>query len=295
MFGKVIVSWRILILGEHKFVTISPSANPLLLMHTNAIITEPFEIYRARSKDFLTSHQLGDYRRCPQLYHKKKLGKIEDEDRPAYLVGRALHTLALEGRKRFEEEFVVGGPINPKTGEMFGPATKAWTEWAEAQGKPVLTLAQFDMVEKMAESVRSHTLATDLLSSGVPEAVIRSIYRDIPCQIRMDWFDVYRCLVDLKSCDDITWFESDARRYGYMHQVAFYRAIVMQAIGIPIPVHFIAVEKKEPFRCGIWQVNLDILAQAQRENEAAIERLKRSQMSNTWPSGYEECRVFAAI
>jgi hypothetical protein len=264
-------------------------------MHTNTVIIEPFEIYRERSKNFLTSHQLGDYRRCPKLYLKKKLGMIKDEDRPAYLVGRALHTLALEGRKRFEDEFVVGGPINPKTGEIYGPNTKAWTEWAEEQGRPVLSLLQFDLVEKMAESVQAHALTVDLLSSGVPEAVIRSIYCDVPCQIRMDWFDPHRCIVDLKTCDDLTWFEQDAKRYGYVHQMAFYRAIVMQAIGIPMPVQFIAVEKKEPFRCGVWHVDMDILAQTQRENEAAIERLKRSQMSNTWPSGYEECRVFAAI
>ena len=58
-------------------------------------------------------------RKCPALYHKKKLGLIEDEDRPAYLIGRALHTLALEGRERFEAEYAVGGPINPKTGEVY--------------------------------------------------------------------------------------------------------------------------------------------------------------------------------
>jgi hypothetical protein len=178
---------------------------------------------------------------------------------------------------------------------MFGTNTKAWAEWAEAQGRPVLTRAQLDLVESMDEGIKAHALAVDLLSSGLPETVVRCVYHDLPCQIRMDWFDPHRSIVDLKTCDDLTWFEADAKRYGYLHQVAFYRTIVRQAIGIPMPVHFIAVEKKPPYRCGTWLVSPQSLVQAQKENDAAMERLKRSQLTNTWPTGYEECRVFDAI
>jgi hypothetical protein len=263
--------------------------------HGDVILREPAETYHALAKQFLSSHQLGEFRRCPLMYRKRKLGLIEDEDRPAFIVGRALHTLVLEGRDKFEAEYAVGGPVNPKTGELFGSTTKAWAEWAAAQGKPVLTVAQFDLVENMAEGVRANPIAVDLLSEGVAEGVIRAEYRGVPCQIRMDWFDPYRSLVDLKTCDDLTWFESDARRYGYIHQMAFYRAIVHVALGIPMPVHLIAVEKKEPFRCGVWQIHQDALAQAQKENEAAIERLKRCVASDTWPTGYEEKRLFDSL
>jgi hypothetical protein len=257
-------------------------------------LDEPFAQYHAQSKTHLSSHQLGDFRRCPLLYRRRKLGLIPDEDRPAYLVGRALHTLVLEGRDKFEAEYAVGGPVNPKTGEIYGSATKAWAEWAAAQGKSVLTVAQFDLVENMADGVRTNAMAVELFSEGIAEGVIRRDYCGVPCQIRMDWFDPYSSLVDLKTCDDLTWFEADARRYGYLHQVAFYRAIVMAAVGIPMPVHLVAVEKKEPFRCGVWQVHQDALAQAQKENEAAIERLKRCVASDTWPTGYENVRLFDA-
>jgi len=60
-------------------------------------------------------------------------------------------------------------------------------------------------------------------------------------------------------------------------------------------VHLIAVEKKEPFRYGVWQLSAEVLGIAQRENEQAIERLKKCQASNVWPTGYEELRVFDAI
>ena len=78
------------------------------------------------------------FRECPLLYRKWQLGEINDEDRPAYVVGRAAHSLILEGREEFDDQFAVGGPINPKTGAPFGAATKAFAEWAASNGKCVL-------------------------------------------------------------------------------------------------------------------------------------------------------------
>jgi hypothetical protein len=260
-----------------------------------SVFQEPENIYHEKSKQYLSSHQLGDFRKCPALHRKKKLGLIEDEDRPAYIMGRGLHKLVLEGRDKFEAGYAVGGPINPKTGQIYGSTTDAFAKWAAAQGKPVLTLSQFDMIENMADGVRANGIAVDLLSEGIPEGVVRSEYCDMPCQIRMDWFDPHRGIVDLKSCDDLTWFEADTRRYGYIYQMAFYRAVLAQVISVYMPARLIAVEKKEPFRCGVWQILPDCLNQAQKENEAAIERLKRCIATDTWPTGYEECRVFDFI
>jgi hypothetical protein len=259
------------------------------------IIHEPAEAYHAQADKYLSSHQLADFRRCPLLYYKKKAGLIPDEDRPAYVIGRALHTLVLEGRGTFEAEYAVGGPINERTGKPYGAQTKAFAEWAASHGKQVLTDAQSELVEKMAAGVRAHPLAMELLSSGEPECVVRAEYRGMPCQIRIDHFDVHRALIDLKTVDDTDHFEVDAKRYGYIYQMAFYRAVLRQVISLPMPVYFIAVEKKEPLRCGVWRVDEDVLNQAQRENEAAIERLKLCQETNTWPTGYAEMRVFDLI
>ena len=259
---------------------------------TSVIVREPADEYHAKAKEHLTSHQLGDFRKCPLLYRKRKQGLLAEENRPAYLIGRAVHTLVLEGHERFDQEYVIGGPVNPKTGMPFGPNTKAFAEWAASHGKPVLTDAQFDLVLKIADGVRAHQIASELLSEGIPEGVVRAEYCGLPCQIRMDWFDPHRGIADLKTCDDLTWFEVDAKRHGYVHQVAFYRAVLRQVISLPMPVYFIAVEKKEPFRCGVWKLHEDSLAQAQRENEAAIERLKLCIEADTWPSGYAEVRVF---
>jgi len=256
------------------------------------LLCEPADVYHAKAGEYLSSHLLADFRKCPPLYWQKVSGQIVDQDRPAYLVGRAAHTLILEGRERFDQDFAIGGPINPKTGEPFGSATKAFVEWQAQHGKAVLTQSQYALVQAMADSVRSHLEADELLRDGIAEGVVRTEYCDVPAQIRLDYFDPTKGIVDLKTTDDLTWFEADARRYGYAHQLAFYQAVLAKVIGLPMPVFMVAVEKRNPYRTGVWQVSDDTLRIARQENEAAIRRLLHCKAKNYWPTGYEERRVF---
>ena len=59
-----------------------------------------------------------------------------------------------------------------------------------------------------------------------------------------------------------------------------------------LPVHLIAVEKREPLRCGVWRMGEEVLGLAQKENEEAIERLKVCRENDDWPTGYEDIRIF---
>jgi len=229
---------------------------------------------------------------CPWLYRKKQLGLIPDTDSPALLLGRAIHCRILEGRDAYESQFALGGPINPKTNKPFGSTTKAFAEWAEAQGKPVLSQDNVELIEQMASGVAMNDEAVDLLLFGRSEGVVRAKYCDTPCQIRIDWTHPHRGIVDLKSTADLTWFENDARRRRYQNQVAFYQSVLAEVVGEHVPVYLIAVEKAEPFRCGVWRVTDDTLAIARQENEAAIKRLCRAWEIDAFPTGYEEIRFF---
>ena len=46
--------------------------------------------------------------------------------------------------------------------------------------------------------------------------------------------------------------------------------------------HKEAVEKREPFRCGVWQIAPNVLDQAQGENEEAMRDLKRCRETGDW-------------
>jgi len=260
----------------------------------NVLEAEPAEEYHAKAADLLSSHQLMDFMKCPWLHFKKRSGLIPDKDSPAYLIGRAAHSRILEGRDVYESSFAMGGPVNPKTNRPFGPKTKAFAQWAGEQGKPVLSNDQVDLVENLASGVSMNDKAVDLLLYGRSEGVVRADYCEAPCQIRIDWTHPHRGIVDLKTCDVIDWFEADARRYRYANQMAFYQSVLAQVTGQYVPVHIVAVEKREPFRCGVWRICNEALGMARSENEAAIGRLIRCRDAGFWPTGYEEVRILEA-
>ncbi len=255
------------------------------------IITEPSKLYHSKRGEFLSSHMLGDFRKCPELFRKKEAGQIKDGDKPAYAIGRAAHCLILEGKDVFHSQYIVGQAINEKTGKAYGKNTLAYQEWIADQEKEVISPSNFGFISRLQVAVELHNEAARLLENGIAEGVIRAGYRGIPCQIRMDFFGERHGLVDLKTCDDLTWFESDARRFGYVYQLAFYRAVLREVSKIKYPVHIIAVEKKEPFRCGVWKVSDQALDYAEMENVAAIERLKKCRAENIWPTGHEGIRI----
>ncbi|MFA7235760.1 MAG: PD-(D/E)XK nuclease-like domain-containing protein [Phycisphaeraceae bacterium] len=267
------------------------NTNDNLIIDLNVFVAEPADEYHAKAAEFLSSHQLLDFMKCPWLHHKKRSGLIADRDSTAYMIGRATHVRILEGRDVYEATFALGGPINKTTDKPYGKDTKAFREWAVAQGKPGVHHDDLALIENMASGVAMNDEAVDLLLYGRSEGVVRAEYCGTPCQIRIDWTHPHRGIVDLKTCDDLTWFEADARRFGYHKQMAFYRAVLAQVIDQFVPVHLVAVEKKEPFRCGVWRVSDDTLAIAQRENEAAIRRLLVCREQDAWPTGYEEIRV----
>ncbi|HEX7010502.1 MAG TPA: PD-(D/E)XK nuclease-like domain-containing protein [Phycisphaeraceae bacterium] len=267
------------------------NANDSLFIDFGALTTESAEEYHAKSSEYLSSHQLLDFMACPWLYRKKQMGLIRDGDTPALLVGRAAHVRILEGRDAYEAQFALGGPVNPRTGKPFGSNTKAFAEWAEAQGKPVLSHEQVELIEQMAAGVAMNNEAVDLLLYGRSEGVVRTEYCGTPCQIRIDWVHPHRGIVDLKTTADLTWFENETKRRRYHNQLAFYQAVLAEVIDEYVPVYLVAIEKAEPFRCGVWQVSDNTLAIARQENEAAIARLRKAWEIDAFPTGYEDIRV----
>ena len=111
----------------------------------------------------------------------------------------------------------------------------------------------------------------------------------------MDWLSREHGIVDLKTCDSLKWFEGDCRRFGYVFQMAFYRAVLREATGETVAVHLIAVEKNEPFSTGVWELSGDVLDQAEKVNEGALARYRKCLQTGEWPTGYEEIRVITSL
>ncbi|NRA38503.1 MAG: PD-(D/E)XK nuclease-like domain-containing protein [Planctomycetes bacterium] len=280
---------------NHAIIRWSKQQTNNTFINLEEMITEPDHVYQDKRADNLSSHALADYRDCPQKYYQKKQGIIGNPDSAAYAFGRAAHTRILEGEQIFTNNYVFGGPINEKTGKPYGEKTKKFAEWQEEQAKPVISLEHLDLIETMAEAVAGHSEAFALLNEGVAEKVARVDICDMPCQIRCDWMHPTKGLVDLKTCENLTWFENDLKRYGYIFQMAFYRAALNEFFGTDVDVHIIAVEKQAPHRVGVWHLIPSVLDHAEKINRAAMKALNRSQAKDFWPTGFEQVRQIDAL
>ena len=59
------------------------------MYNENFILQIPAEEYHAETKSgkYLSSHMLGDFRNCPELYRKKLAGEYVEPESQAYLIG----------------------------------------------------------------------------------------------------------------------------------------------------------------------------------------------------------------
>ena len=171
-------------------------------MNPEKFLNIPAEEYHAasRSGQYMSSHLLADFRESPELYRRKTNGEIAEAESPALALGRAAHCLILEGHAAFEEQYLVAdGPVNPKTNEPYGKATKAYAEWLAAQTREIVSPKDYGFIMKLQKSVWLHDAASALLDSGVSEATVRAEYCHVPCQIRMDWFSPEHGIVGQQS------------------------------------------------------------------------------------------------
>jgi hypothetical protein len=254
-------------------------------------IREPFESYRARRNAYLTSHQLIDAMRCPLTYKRKAEGLIVDAPRDYFVTGAAAHCLINEGIEAFEAQYVVGGPINEKTGRPYGDETKAFKEWAAAQTRQVISFEAYDLVCRLECAVRSHPIAADILSEGVAEGVLRNDCGTHKEQIRIDWFSRRYGIVDLKTCANLDEFERQVDEFGYVDQLAFYRRNVWRKTGDWVECRLIGVEKKEPHRVGVWLISPAKLDEADGRAAGACRDLHAYRMTDVWPTRFEQERT----
>lgn len=266
-------------------------------------LTIPAEEYHKATKEnkFLTSHRLNTFRKCPLEYIKRIKGEIVEGDTPAFTIGRATHTLILEGEEKFEEEYVVGdGPINEKTGKPFGRETLKFKEWAEKQTLPVIGSEEHALMLKMRDAVRGQDKAAELLEAGLAEVTVRTELGGEPVQARLDWYDPERdIIVDLKTCANVDKFMYDVRDFGYVAQLAFYAAAVRAARGDDkLPACWlVAVEKCEPYRVAVYHINYQTMDDALNGQGGkwglglfpAIDDLRACRYRNVWPTRYEGC------
>lgn len=249
----------------------------------------PEDIYHAegRSGAWLQSHALALFAKSPAAYDRMRRGAAcaKDEPTEAFAFGRAAHCYILEGPEEFFQRFSTdeARPMNPKTGKPFGTATKEYANWAATVGKEIVAHADMETILRMRAAVVSHPQAALLLRDGRAEVTVRARFAGLNCQIRMDYLTEPFGITDLKTCRNLDRFEWDALDYGYIYNQAFYHAVLREVTGADVACRIVAVEKAEPFRCGVWRIPPWAIDRAEKENLGRMERLRECIEADCWP------------
>lgn len=208
-----------------------------------------------------------------------------------------LHGSALHCRLQEPDEFArryVRGPVNDKTGEQYGAATKAWEKaQQEADDAGLVLYRDAWNLDAMAEAVKSHPDTRRLLD-GRPLIEATLVWRDektgLMCKARPDNLNFGAGLF----CDVKTTvsahpglFARSAAEYGYFDQAAHYGNGLRTLTGRDFDCYLIPVEKTPPFAVGCYPIGLEDLEAARARVEWALAKIAEAEKTGVWP-GYRE-------
>lgn len=178
-------------------------------------------INHSKLKHFKNSIKHGHYRLSEKIAQT-----------PAMRLGTAIHTLVLEPHK-YQSEYCIGGPINPKTETTYGSGTKKFAEWMEEQGEDKIFLSNQDAEKANAISQavkRNEDAARVLRQSNLKECAMTWVDEEtgFKCKCLIDFASTDgRFIGDLKSISgNLTYdsLSSTLYKMDYHQQFSFYNA-----------------------------------------------------------------------
>lgn len=178
-----------------------------------------------------------------------------------------------------------------KNGAWSTDEAKAFVAEAEAAGKVVLKQADLDVVDAMAEALKSNAFAMRLLADGIPEQSI--CWRDEETKLllrgRSDWttrLDDQPIIVDYKTCDDANpdQFRWEAGKWGYPMQDSWYREGYEALTGQPHGFVFIAQEKKAPYLSSVVEIDDEAREIGAQRNRVARRIFLDCMTRDEWPA-----------
>jgi len=228
--------------------------------------------------------------KCPAMYKRRYIDGIASDPTPAMILGSAVHTATLEPDK-FDAEYACAPEINRRT-----KAGKAeWEQFqADNEGKTVLSATDHATAMAMAEAVKKHPVAGNILANGEAEASI--FHRDERTaelvKVRPDWM-IEDCLVDLKTTQDGSKdaFARACANFRYHVQAAMYNDVVTAQTGRIINNFiFIVVERNEPYNVSVYVADNDMISLGRELYRSDLATYAECKHSGNWP-GYNHNKI----
>lgn len=243
---------------------------------------------KGRSEKIVSSHKIINFIKNQVLFAINEAGP-EREETASMAIGSAVHKFILEGKEAFDAEYMIGGLINPKTGKAYGIDSDKQREYMAQMGKKIVSDELYADILDMYNNVKNHDLACQLLTGHIAEGVIRGEINGVRCQVRPDAINIFG-MTDLKTCDDLDFFEYDIKNYRYDLGSSFYNYAIGEATGILIPTYIVAVEKIKSHRVGVWEVSEHTMAKARHVIDLALEDMETARETGIYKSNFEEIK-----
>jgi len=158
---------------------------------------------------------------------------------------------------------------------------------ADNQDAIILTAAEYDKAQRMAEAVLFDPAAAPLLQGCVYEGTLLFDLEGRPCRVTPDIRHPVTHVADLKTCKSAQpeEFLRDARYRFYDAQVAWQRLGTQMALGYrPSAGYIIAVESAPPWEVTVIEVTEARLDAGEERCREWLRRLLECEVDNTWPS-----------
>lgn len=219
--------------------------------------------------DYLSSSRLKWYANSPK-YFKHKIDTPEEETSNALRFGSLFHGLMAafadrngtwDGYRVWRSGIAVfEPPVNEKTGQPYGAATKAYKEahdafLSDSGGKTIATAEEVDLIHAMAQSLLDDCGATSeqvrkLLKWGEAEVSHFVEYEGCKFKFRPD-LETKQKIVDWKtvSTDDLSErsINSIISKFGYDISAAFYQFMEHEQSGKWKQFYWVFVSKTPPY------------------------------------------------
>ena len=227
----------------------------------------------------LGSTDLKNLLRSPAHYKAAKEAPLESE---ALRVGTLVHECILE-----PDTWALRRDL-PEVNKRTKAGKEKLAEFYEVAGEEGwLPVEPKDraLCEGMRESVMGHRLVRAVLESADKKEQSCFWHDQVDCKARFDGL-AEGLVLDLKTTQDASpgAFRTAVARYGYHVQAAHYCAGAHAVTGEWPDYAILAIEKKPPYACAVYQLDEQAMAVGSEQREVAISRYIRCQQEGKWPA-----------
>jgi exodeoxyribonuclease VIII len=230
----------------------------------------------------VSNSMLSLLKQSPRLfYNRYELGQYT-EATPAMKFGSLLHCMVLEPEQVLKRYVVV-----PRLDMRFKESKQKFSELMDAnRGKESVSAEIFQQAAIAANYVRIHPEFEPFTKT--PQLIEKRIDFEVngfACRSKLDMICPDQQVIwDVKTTQDASpgAFARSIADYGYHRQAAFYIEACQQEFGSVFRFLFIAIQKTEPFECGVYELGHDDLSRGYFEILSLLDEYRKRKISNNW-------------